>query len=38
MNCVAAGRKIVERSATKLDHAEVANTGANVAVVELIPA
>lgn len=32
MNCVAAGRKIVESSATELDRADVAKPGTNVAV------
>jgi hypothetical protein len=38
MNCVTAGRKIVESSATELDNADVAKTGANVAVAVLSPA
>lgn len=38
MNCVAAGRKIVESSVTELDSADVAKTGANAAVVVLSPA
>jgi hypothetical protein len=37
MNCVAAGRKIVDRSATELDSVDVAKTGANVVVVMLRP-
>ena len=38
MNCVAAGRKIVESSVTELDRADVAKTGAYVTVVVVSPA
>ncbi len=38
MNCVVAGRKIVESSVTEVDNADEANTGASVVVVVLSPA
>jgi hypothetical protein len=38
INCVAAGRKIVDSSVTELNNTDVAKTGANVAVAVLGPA